>query len=311
MMDYDENRASYIDMMEYNDIDCDETPHTRRTQHNGTQTDWTTETTTTQTRTTWKTANTRNNSREPLTSLRNFGNCLFLIFLVLGVTSYLQLYSDFIKLQQEVETFLPQAHQMPNFALESQGARVLPSRSSDTYWPQENFRTWDKLFSWWHSPKAQRQVIQAYTPLQPGNCWSFSGELGHLFVSLSHPVSITHVTLGHIKFSQSPYTSHQSVASAPRSFSIYGMTTEDEEGTFLGSSVYNQDGTSYQTFKVKPDKGVFRYVKLQVESNWGNEECTCLYNFRVHGIPPAYLHAHSAGREVYVREKGLNGDYIF
>ena len=36
---------------------------------------------------------------------------------------------------------------------------------------------------------------------------------------------------------------------------------------------------SYQN----PDKGVFRCVKLQIDSNWGNIDYTCLYSFRVHG----------------------------
>lgn len=31
------------------------------------------------------------------------------------------------------------------------------------------------------------------------------------------------------------------------------------------------------------DKGVFSHVKLQIDSNWGEKNYTCLYNFRVHG----------------------------
>ncbi|KAA8581132.1 hypothetical protein FQN60_002713 [Etheostoma spectabile] len=117
--------------------------------------------------------------------------------------------------------------------------------------------------------------------LLPGQCWPFSGDQGHLSVSLSHPVSITSVTLGHITKSQSP---SESIASAPRTFSIYGMRTATEEGRYLGTLVYDQDGAAFQTFKLpNPDRGVFRYVKLQIDSNWGNTDYTCLYSFRVHG----------------------------
>ncbi|XP_031153777.2 SUN domain-containing protein 3-like [Sander lucioperca] len=79
---------------------------------------------------------------------------------------------------------------------------------------------------------------------------------------------------------QSPY---ESISSAPREFSIYGMRTTDEEGTYLGTLVYDEDGAAFQTFKLpNPDKGIFRYVKLQIDSNWGNIDYTCLYSFMVH-----------------------------
>lgn len=56
------------------------------------------------------------------------------------------------------------------------------------------------------------------SPLTPGRCWAFAGKRGHVFISLSHAVTITHVTLGHI-------SSMQSTAgftySAPREFSVY------------------------------------------------------------------------------------------
>ncbi|XP_029313152.1 SUN domain-containing protein 2-like isoform X2 [Cottoperca gobio] len=182
--------------------------------------------------------------------------------------------------KQQMIIFAPDT--IPNFASESQGARVLHHLSSDTYWPQKDIGiVWDKIFYWWYSPKAQRRVIQGHSPLQPGNCWTFSGEQGHLFISLSHRVSITKVTLGHIAKSQSI---HGHIASAPREFSVYGLRTEDEEGTFLGKLVYDQDGAAFQTFDLpNPEQGAFRHVMLRINNNWGNVDYTCLYSFRVHG----------------------------
>jgi SUN domain-containing protein 1/2 len=29
-------------------------------------------------------------------------------------------------------------------------------------------------------------------------------------------------------------------------------------------------------------------IRLEIESNWGNEDYTCLYRFRVHGDPIAH-----------------------
>lgn len=111
------------------------------------------------------------------------------------------------------------------------------------------------------------------------------------------------------------------------------MQTLDDEGTKLGTFLYDEDGDQVQTFKLSVSitpydethahdsflfhpqliqyivrvivpvlflsfdqltlcsilvsqdnkQGVFNYVKLQVESNWGHPDYTCLYNFRVHG----------------------------
>ncbi|KAI3365392.1 hypothetical protein L3Q82_010480, partial [Scortum barcoo] len=72
-----------------------------------------------------------------------------------------------------------------------------------------------------------------------------------------------------------------------------GMNNICEEEIKLGTLVYDQEGTPYQTFELpvstikNADKAVFRYVKLKIESNWGNTDYTCLYSFRVHGELPA------------------------
>ncbi|XP_047465494.1 SUN domain-containing protein 1-like [Mugil cephalus] len=217
--------------------------------------------------------------------------CFVLTFLrVLGLIftciKLREVHQELLSLRQQMDMLVPLADTMPNFALESQGARVIQHLSSQTYWPGEDpglVCRW--MFKWWCSLKAQRRVIQGHSALRPGQCWCFAGEQGHLFVSLSHPVSVSHVTLGHILKSQSP---DGNIKSAPREFSIYGARTKDEAGTYLGTVVYDLDGAMFQTFSLSnPDNSVFRYVKLQTENNWGNIDYTCLYSFRVHGkLPP-------------------------
>ncbi|XP_047464637.1 SUN domain-containing protein 3-like [Mugil cephalus] len=195
-------------------------------------------------------------------------------------------HQELLSLKQQLDMFVPLADMIPNFALESQGARVIQHLSSQSYWPGEDpGLIWRWMFNCWCSPTAQRRVIQGDSALRPGQCWCFAGEQGHLVVSLSHPVSVTHVTLGHISKSQSP---DGNIESAPREFSIYGSMSKDEAGTYLGTLVYDPDGARFQTFSLSnPDNSVFRYVKLQTETNWGNVDYTCLYSFRVHGeLPP-------------------------
>ncbi|XP_037619490.1 uncharacterized protein LOC119484613 isoform X11 [Sebastes umbrosus] len=172
----------------------------------------------------------------------------------------------------------PPGDTMPNFALESQGALVLARLSSETYQCTGPTCFLSSLISLWRQPVDPSIVTQG-GPIVDGRCWPFDGERGHL--ALSHPVTISHVTLGHISKTVSLTGS---ISNSPKMFAVYGMKTKEDEGTLLGTFLYDQDGESLQTFKLSDQEaGVFSHVKLQVESNWGNPDYTCVYNFRVYG----------------------------
>ncbi|XP_074486830.1 SUN domain-containing protein 3-like [Sebastes fasciatus] len=173
----------------------------------------------------------------------------------------------------------PPGDTMLNFALESQGALVLARLSSETYQCTGPTCFLVYLIRLWRPPVDPSIVTQG-GPIVDGRCWPFDGERGHLVIALSHPVTISHVTLGHISKTETT----DSISSAPKMFAVYGMKTKEDEGTLLGTFLYDQDGESLQTFKLSDQEaGVFSHVKLQVESNWGNPDYTCLYNFRVYG----------------------------
>ncbi|XP_037649718.1 sperm-associated antigen 4 protein-like isoform X6 [Sebastes umbrosus] len=174
----------------------------------------------------------------------------------------------------------PPGDTMPNFALESQGALVLARLSSETYQCTGPTCFLLSLISLWRRPVDPSIVTQG-GPIVVGRCWRFDGERGHLVIALSHPVTISHVTLGHISKTVSPTGS---ISNSPKMFAVYGMKTKEDEGTLLGTFLCDQDGESLQTFKLSDQEaGVFSHVKLQVESNWGNPDYTCVYNFRVYG----------------------------
>ncbi|XP_056890676.1 SUN domain-containing protein 2-like [Takifugu flavidus] len=183
------------------------------------------------------------------------------------------------KIQDCSKCRLPSADEMADFALESQGASVIMSRCSPTYTSTSARLT---LFGipLWRLYRGPRTVIQGALML-PGVCWPFVGSKGTLGVSLSHPIRITHVTLEHVSLSNSPTGE---IKSAPKDFEVYGIKSQPEEETFLGSFMYDCRGEQSQTFTLQdPTEKVYDAVELHVLSNWGQEEYTCLYRFRVHG----------------------------
>ncbi|XP_050931884.1 SUN domain-containing protein 3 isoform X2 [Lates calcarifer] len=189
------------------------------------------------------------------------------------------LQDEVLRFKEEMNSLLPVADVMPNFALESLGSRVVFSRSSEAYQTQEAHLTFLGI-PLRKPPVSPRVVIQGHSPLLPGRCWAFAGGQGHLFITLSDPVTISHVTLGHISKDISPTGA---ITSAPKEFSVYGMKNVNDEETHLGTFFYDQDGDPVQTFKIPNHKNGFNFVKLQVNNNWGHPDYTCLYNFRVHG----------------------------
>ena len=79
--------------------------------------------------------------------------------------------------------------------------------------------------------------------------------------------------------------------SAPKTFSVHGLRSEhDENPVLLGNYQYDADnGPSLQFFPVDAILGgqqPFKLVELEIVSNHGHPDYTCLYRFRVHGKKP-------------------------
>ncbi|XP_075292834.1 SUN domain-containing protein 1-like [Opisthocomus hoazin] len=167
---------------------------------------------------------------------------------------------------------------MVDFALESAGGSILSARCSETY---DSKTTVISLFGipLWYVSQPPSAVIQP--DVYPGNCWAFKGSQGYLVVRLSRKIYPTAFTLEHIPKALS---ATGEISSALRSFAVYGLDNEYQEGgKLLGQYVYDQDGEPLQTFPVMKSENAFQIVELRVFSNWGHPEYTCLYRFRVHG----------------------------
>lgn len=177
---------------------------------------------------------------------------------------------------------------MADFALESTGGSIITCRCSPTF--EGSTKVVSVMgFPLWKETPTPRVVIQP--DIHAGNCWPFKGSAGRVAIKLATEIHITSVSYQHIPPSIS-LTGH--ISSAPKSFLVYGLASEtDDPGTLLGSFVYDIDSENYtplQTFQIRysdktdaKEKLRFGMVSFVVNENYGNENFTCLYRFRVHG----------------------------
>ncbi|TDG97663.1 hypothetical protein EPR50_G00210200 [Perca flavescens] len=170
---------------------------------------------------------------------------------------------------------------MADYALESGGGSVLSTRCSETFETKAALLSLFGLPLWYFS-QSPRAVIQP--DVHPGNCWAFRGSTGFLVIRLSMKILPTAFSLEHIPKILAP---SGALHSAPRDFNVYGLDDESQEkGKLLGSFTYEEDGEALQTYAVTEENDrAFQIIEVQVLSNWGHQEYTCMYRFRVHGTP--------------------------
>ncbi|XP_054671010.1 LOW QUALITY PROTEIN: SUN domain-containing protein 3-like [Grus americana] len=171
---------------------------------------------------------------------------------------------------------------MPDYALKSSGAAVIHSRTSPSLWNTKGkvFLYSLPLVDYVRSPEV---ILEPDN--HPGNCWPFPGSQGHVLIKLSVPITPRAVTMDHVSGSA---FHRDSIPSAPKDFAVYGLKEgREEKGTFLGEFTFLAALNPRQTFQLKNElSGVVKYIRLEVLSNWGHPDYTCLYRFRVHGDPP-------------------------
>ncbi|KDQ07779.1 hypothetical protein BOTBODRAFT_647961 [Botryobasidium botryosum FD-172 SS1] len=206
---------------------------------------------------------------------------------------------------------------MPDYALYTGGARVIPDLTSPTYEPRSD--SWarylfDRMAG--NGFALGRPPVTALVPDNSvGNCWPFAGAAGHIGIMLSQPAFITHVTVDHASKDIA-----YNIKTAPREFRVWGLVEGDQNIQKLAAYHAAIDGESRddddpafftnsppsirpvhlvsfsydinspsptQTFplpeklqKLGLDIGI---VVFQIQSNWGDSDFTCLYRVRVHG----------------------------
>ncbi|XP_076402069.1 SUN domain-containing protein 3 isoform X4 [Peromyscus maniculatus bairdii] len=171
--------------------------------------------------------------------------------------------------------------QMADYALKSAGASVIEAGTSESYKNNKAKLYWHGIgFLNYETPPDM--ILQP--DVHPGKCWAFPGSQGHILIKLARKIIPTAVTMEHISEKVSP---SGNTSSAPKEFSVYGVLKKCEgEEMLLGQFTYNKTETTIQTFELQNAASEsLLCVRLQILSNWGHPKYTCLYRFRVHGIP--------------------------
>ncbi|CAF0915740.1 unnamed protein product [Rotaria sordida] len=168
-----------------------------------------------------------------------------------------------------------------DYALEANGGKIVDIRAHEyTDEPRQNVV---KFLGIPIVHMSKQPDIMIKHGRMPGQCFPFKGDHGSVVIRLAVPVIPTEFVVEHLSKSIS-IVGH--INSAPNNFTIYTLKDKhDKEGMVLGRYYYDaENGPALQRFKPQiSNVPVVEYIEIQVTSNWGNPNYTCLYRFRVHG----------------------------
>ena len=187
-----------------------------------------------------------------------------------------------------------------DYALINGGGSIIYSRTSKTYDPNNSdnnngYLNWLTSIFTNRKDKINKKIInnKATAVIEEsnkiGDCWPFHGSKGNVTIKLMTSILPTDFTLEHI----SPLISYN-FTSCPKSFNVWGFHDEfDANPILLGNFMYQQSidfvKPHIQNFPIKSKvTHSINIVTLEILSNYGNIDYTCIYRFRVHGVPDNY-----------------------
>ncbi|XP_015121943.1 SUN domain-containing protein 1 [Diachasma alloeum] len=168
---------------------------------------------------------------------------------------------------------------LADFASESAGGSIIDTPGTKSYHDQSQLQTLFGIPIWKPNYFTPRKVIQPWS--QAGECWAFYGAQGKIEIELAYSTFVNRVTMEHIPASASLTGS---IDSAPKEFRVLGKF----RGKYieLGSFMYRDEGPPSQSFQIVREdmqNTPMKQIMLQILSNWGNPDYTCIYRFKVHG----------------------------
>ncbi|XP_063981440.1 SUN domain-containing protein 1-like isoform X2 [Diachasmimorpha longicaudata] len=168
---------------------------------------------------------------------------------------------------------------LADFASESAGGSIIDTPGTKSYHDQGQLKTLFGILLWKPNYFTPRKVIQPWT--QAGECWAFYGSQGKIEIELAYSTFVNKVTLEHISASASLTGT---IDSAPKEFRVLGKF----QGNYieLATFTYRHDGPPSQSFQIVTkdmQNNPTKQIMLQILSNWGHPDYTCIYRFKVHG----------------------------
>ncbi|KAK1277069.1 hypothetical protein QJS04_geneDACA003541 [Acorus gramineus] len=140
-------------------------------------------------------------------------------------------------------------------------------------------------------PDAQKMLEPSFG--EPGKCFALNGSSGFVEIKLKTGIIPEAVTLEHVAKSVAFDRS-----TAPRDCRVSAWfegledkpSVRDERMFPLLEFTYDLGRSNAQTFDIDiSDSGLINMVRLDITSNHGNPDYTCVYRFRVHGHEPDHL----------------------
>ena len=170
-----------------------------------------------------------------------------------------------------------------NFASPNSGATIVsssPTFSRNSLIPNTHFlRLLGLNYFFHHGVGVPEDAISEDISL--GHCWPMQGSRGSITIELAQSVFVDSITIDHILPLQA-----SDIGSAPAKFRVHTSRGPSEEFVNILSGTYDiHRNMQSQNFAVISDvKQVpTKFVTLEVLSNHGKPEWTCLYRFQVHG----------------------------
>eukprot|EP00762_Andalucia_godoyi_P000914 ANDGO_03676.mRNA.1 Protein SAD1/UNC-84 domain protein 2 len=169
-----------------------------------------------------------------------------------------------------------------DFAADALGGYVI--KHSFSYSPHSWFSIRNPWRPWEvYAPNPASTILSS--DMEVGRCWAMSGSKGFALVRLRVGIVPTSIAIEHVAHEAALH-----VNSAPRKFSVSAMRDDwDPSETSLGTFEFKlaADSPSQQVFPVSNKvSGSFQLYRLNIESNYGNPDFTCVYRFRVYGNLP-------------------------
>uniref|UniRef100_A0A7S2TEI3 SUN domain-containing protein n=1 Tax=Lotharella oceanica TaxID=641309 RepID=A0A7S2TEI3_9EUKA len=156
--------------------------------------------------------------------------------------------------------------------------------------------------------KSPKVVLQPSS--NPGDCWTMTGQSGHVSVKLNKLLKVTNVSIQHISDQIAP-----KYGSTIKEFRIWGRAEAlgDTEDYLMGSFSYQKTSSfriptiQFATFK---ESEWLDTVTLEVLQNWGEPTYTCIYRFRIHGEADSWGNFPSATFNLSERSTKLSAKSI-